>query len=291
MKYRLGMNLRHNVWFGGFALVWASVVNGCGDYSDRSVETTGTSAPATSDAETMTPTSSAPTSTAPTTTTPASTTAAETPATETVAQTSATETAAPSTPPDAVCEAVAACGGDVVGTWAAKSSCLTVDGDVNMTGFGLGCSESPTTGELAVSGNWTFTADGMVTDETTTTGSANVGLLAECLTISGTVTACDRVGSAITTMGYLSATCADDAATGGCSCPATADQMGGAASVAMRPIQEGTYTLAENVISIQDNRNNLNEYSYCVQGDIMIASLKSIPKAGPVTGQIVFQRQ
>ncbi len=59
----------------------------------------------------------------------------------------------------------------------------------------------------------------------------------------------------------------------------------------MRSIKAGTYTVAENVLSIKDNRNNLNEYSYCIQGDIMIATLKSTPKAGPVAGQIVFQRQ
>jgi hypothetical protein len=255
-------------------LVVTGALGGCGDYSDRVISTTNaaaTSAPAASSAA------------------PAASSAA--PAASSAAA-PASATGAPSAPPEALCEAVTACGGDVVGTWAAKSSCLTMSGNVDMTGFGLGCTTSPATGEFEVTGSWTFGADGMVTDETVTTGNETIALLAECLTVSGTVTACDRIGGALPTIGFTAdAVCTDDTTTGGCDCPAVANQMGGAASLAMRPIKTGTYTVADNVISIKDNRNNLNEYSYCVQGDIMIATLKSLPKAGPITGQIVFQRQ
>lgn len=269
------------VSLSGLIVAATSVLVGCGDYSDR-VVSTGNPAAGT--------TAAGATSAAVATTAPAATSAA--PAASSSDPAPAQSTSAPSTPPTAVCEAVTACGGDVVGTWAAKSSCLTVNGNVDMSGFGLGCTESPTTGELAVTGNWTFSADGMVTDETVTTGNQTIALQPACLMVSGTVTACDRVGGAMTTIGFTSDTvCADDATTGGCSCPAAANQMGGAASLAMRSIKAGTYTVADNVLSIEDNRNNLNEYSYCVQGDIMIATLKSLPKAGPVTGQIVFQKQ
>lgn len=261
-------------------LVVASVMAGCGDYSDRTVSTSSPSIPTT-----VVPgasTAGAPSIAPP----PPATSAAVEPTGP------APSEVAPSVPPVAVCEAVAACGGDVVGTWAAKSSCLTVAGNMDMTGFGLGCSESPTNGELAVSGNWTFTADGKVTDETLTTGSQDIDVLAACLTVSGTVTACDRLGGALPTLGFAAGTtCTDNVETGGCDCPATANQMGGAASIAQRPIKTGTYTVADNVISVKDNRMNLNAYSYCIQGDIMIATVASTPKAGPVTGQIVFQRQ
>ncbi len=270
--------------------VTASLVGGllvaCGDYSDR----TATPGPAAT-----TPADPSPVSPAGTTTTapgPAETTAPAETTTPGPAETTA-PAPDPNTPaPEAVCEPVTVCGGDVVGTWTATGSCLTVDGSVDMSGFGLGCTEAATTGELEVSGSWTFSADGMVTDETVTTGNQTIDLQPECLMVSGTVTACDRVGGAMTTIGFTADTvCTDDAATGGCSCPAAANQMGGAASLAMRSIKAGTYTTADNVLSVKDNRNNLNEYGYCVQGDYMVVSLKSLPKAGPVAGQVVFKRQ
>ncbi len=202
MKHSRVRHLRKFASVSGFITAVASATTGCGDYSDR-VESTVAPAATTS---TSNEASTTVASTAPATTTVATTTVAET----------STSASGPSTPPEALCEAVVACGGDVVGAWAATSSCLTVDGNVDMSGFGLGCTESPTTGELEVSGKWTFTADGMVTDETVTTGTQTIGLLASCLTVSGTVTACDRVGSAMTTIGFASSVCTDDAATGGC---------------------------------------------------------------------------
>lgn len=265
-------------------VVAASMTAGCGDYSDRVVSTGSPAAP-------TTPAAGATTAAAATTAGMAS--MAPPPATSaaaTMAPEPSATMAGPSVPPEATCEAVTACGGDVVGTWAAKSSCLPVTNNLDMTGFGLGCSEAPVTGMLAVTGNLTLSADGMVTDETVTTGTETIALPAGCLMISGTVTACDRVGGPMTAIGLMS-TCLDDTVTGGCNCDATANQTGGAASLSMRPIKAGTYTVADNVLKIEDNRANVNEYSYCVQGDIMIATLKSLPKAGPVGGQIVFQRQ
>jgi hypothetical protein len=291
MRHSGVRHLGRFVSFGSIAVAAAGVVNGCGNYDDRVGSTVAPGATTATTSEGNTPTSSAPATSAPATTAPASTTPEST---STVAATSSVEetSSEPATPPpEAVCEAVTACGGDVVGTWTATSSCLKVEGNVDMSGFGLGCTESPTSGELAVTGSWTFTADGMVTDETMTTGGQTIELQAACLTVSGTVTACDRVGGAMTTIGFKSATCTDDAATGGCTCPAEAAQTGGAGSLAMRSIKAGTYTVADNVLSIKDNRNNLNEYSYCIQGGNMVATLKSLPKAGPVAGQIVFQRQ
>ncbi len=192
--------------------------------------------------------------------------------------------------PEASCEVVTACGGDVVGTWSAMKSCLPVTGNVDMTGFGLGCSDSPVSGDLAVTGNWTFNEDGSMTDETSTTGEQDLALLAACLDVSGTVTTCDRVGAPLASLGFIEVTCADDAETGGCSCPATVEQAGGAALVSFDAMDSGDYTIADNVLTISDGRNEA-QYAYCVEGDIMTVSPQSVSKAGPVGGTIVFVRQ
>ena len=44
------------------------------------------------------------------------------------------------------CANVSACGGSVVGTWTASSSCLSVSGQLDLSSFfGAGCSSAPVT--------------------------------------------------------------------------------------------------------------------------------------------------
>jgi hypothetical protein len=159
-----------------------------------------------------------------------------------------------------------------------------------MMGFGLGCTDSPVSGDLSVTGRWTFNADGTMSDETITTGEEQLALLAGCLEVSGTVTTCSRVGGALTSLGFSAVTCTDDAATGGCGCPATVEQAGGMALVSFDAMESGNYTAADNAITITDGRNEAL-YAYCVTGDIMTVSPQTVGAAGPVRGTIVFQRQ
>lgn len=192
--------------------------------------------------------------------------------------------------PEASCEVVTPCGGDVVGTWVAGSSCLPVTGNVDMMGFGLGCTDSPVSGDLAVTGTLTFGADGSVADETTTTGNQNLALLASCLDVSGTITTCDRVSAPLSSLGFADVECTPDETTGGCSCPATVDQSSGMAMISFDAIDSGDFTAADNVLTITDGRNE-TQYTYCVEGDVLTISPQTVRPTGPVGGTIVFARQ
>src|SRR5438045_2418570 len=84
------------------------------------------------------------------------------------------------------CSDVAPCGGDIVGTWSVTSSCLTVSGQLDPSGFfGTTCPSIPVQGSLQVSGTWTANPDGTYTDDTTTTGTEQLALASGCLSFSG----------------------------------------------------------------------------------------------------------
>lgn len=121
--------------------------------------------------------------------------------------TSGSSGASSSGPPATCSSNVAACGGSVVGTWTATSSCLSVSGQVDMTQFGLGCTSAPVTGSLQVTGTWTANSDGTYSDNTTTSGSEQLMLPASCLLISGTTTTCDDISGPLQAAGYASVTC------------------------------------------------------------------------------------
>ncbi|HTV23303.1 MAG TPA: hypothetical protein VMG12_31660 [Polyangiaceae bacterium] len=201
--------------------------------------------------------------------------------------------ASPVVPVEADCDAVEACGGDVVGTWAVAGSCLPISGMADMAGFGLGCTAAPVTGALEVSGTWRANADGSFTDETTTSGDSAIELPAECLNVSGTTTTCDRLGGALQALGYASVTCANAASGGGCSCSATAAQTGGLAMVVFGAASSGSYTVADNVVTTSTPAGSSTEYAYCVSdtGRAMVMTPKTIGKTGALTGTIAFAKQ
>jgi hypothetical protein len=188
-------------------------------------------------------------------------------------------------PVEASCEAVVPCGGNVVGTWAVAGSCLPVSGMVDVAGFGLGCTTAAVTGMLEVTGTWTANADGTFMDQTVTSGDSQLALPPECLNVSGTVTTCDRLGGAFQALGYAAVTCAD-AAGGGCTCSATAQQAGGLAVVAFGPPSSGTYTTANDVLTTSAGGDQA--YAYCVSGNTMVMTPQTPGKTGTLTGTIAF---
>jgi hypothetical protein len=188
---------------------------------------------------------------------------------------------------EASCDNVAACGGDVVGTWSVGGSCLTVSDMADISGFGLGCMLVPVEGTLQVTGTLIFNADGTFTDTTVTSGDITFSLPPECLMISGTSTTCDRIGGpAQQSLGFATLTCTDNTETGGCDCPGTIDQAGSMAFVVRNGPTEGMYTSADNVLTM-----GTTEYTYCVEENILTMSLQSTPKPGPVTGTVALQKQ
>lgn len=191
------------------------------------------------------------------------------------------------TPVEADCDAVEPCGGAVAGAWVAAGSCLPVSGMVDVSGFGLGCTQVPVTGTLEVAGPWTANPDGTFVDQTTTSGDSELALPPACLNISGTVTTCDRLGGALQALGYAEVTCVDAASGGGCTCAASVQQTGGLASVSLSPASGGTYASANNVLTTTSAGVD-TAYAYCVSGNQMIMTPQTVRATGALTGTIVF---
>jgi len=180
------------------------------------------------------------------------------------------------------CTDVAACGGDVQGTWTVSSSCLDLSGELDVSGFGLGCTSVPVTGSLHVTGTWTANADGTYSDNTSTAGTAQITVPAACLNVSGTTTTCDRISGPLQGLGYGTINCSS-VASGGCSCSADIQQMGGLGLASVDPQTSGNYSTATDVLTIDSTQQ-----SYCVTGNQMSWTPKS---TGAVTkGSIGFQK-
>jgi hypothetical protein len=190
--------------------------------------------------------------------------------------------------PEASCENVMACGGALIGTWSALDSCLPVTGQADLTGFGLNCTSAPISGSLQVTGTWTAREDGTLTDNTTTAGTLQLELPAECLNISGTTTTCDRVGGPLQALGFSSVNCTPSAS-GGCSCSAGVQQSGGIGFVSFDASSGGTYMTAADALTTSDRRTT--EYAYCVSGTTLTLTPRSTGKTGTVAGTIVLQKQ
>jgi hypothetical protein len=181
------------------------------------------------------------------------------------------------------CTDVAACGGEVVGTWSVASSCLTVSGHLDGSGFfGAGCPSLPVTGSLRVSGAWTANSDGTYTDDTMTTGTEQIALASGCLFYSGASLTCDQASGAVQAMGYSSVTCTSVAG-GGCNCSATVEQHGGLGWLSADPQTAGNFTTASGAITL----DGTNAYAYCVSGGKMTLTPRT---QNPTTsGAVIFQ--
>jgi hypothetical protein len=162
------------------------------------------------------------------------------------------------------CDSVAACGGDLAGTWTVTSTCLRVGGDLDVGLVGAGCPTTPVTGSLQVTGTITAGADGTYADDTTTSGSEQFNLAPGCLTISSTPVNCDGAANFIKNLGFATLTCAP-AAGGGCACSGTVDQRGGIGALSVAPSTNGNYTRAGNVVTISNDGGDV-PYAYCVSG-------------------------
>ena len=120
------------------------------------------------------------------------------------------------------CKAVTACGGDLVGAWTVKSSCLKTTGTADISYLGLACLTAEITGSIDVTGTFTLGADGKYTDTTVAKGSDSWVLGAPCLELSGTKVTCSGVSSVfaatLSSYGYQDFKCVDAASGGGCTC-------------------------------------------------------------------------
>jgi hypothetical protein len=199
-------------------------------------------------------------------------------------------------PPEASCDNVTGCGGEVAGNWFAVDSCLSVSGMANLSALGIGCAEATASGTLEVTGNWTF-ADGpadndeILNDTTQTTGQILLGLGPMCLNVSGTTVGCTDIAGPLASIGFESTTCVNSATiAGGCDCTGVVDQAGTAGFVTFDAGAMGLWSTEENSLTVAGFTTV--DYGYCIEEDAFLhVSVASSNPNGVVTGTIVFQKQ
>jgi non-reducing end alpha-L-arabinofuranosidase len=178
---------------------------------------------------------------------------------------------------------VTPCGGTLTGTWTVVSACLAVSGSADMQAmFGLSCPTGQVTGSLTVAGTWTAKSNGAFVDGTTTTGTEQIKLGAECKTLSAAPVTCEKIGRVMEGPYYETASCTD-AADGGCTCTVTVNHTGSMGFVTADPQTSGNFTSADNAIT---NTQDDSKYSYCVEGKKLTLSFQGTPAA---MGTIVLQ--
>jgi hypothetical protein len=187
------------------------------------------------------------------------------------------------------CPGGSPCGGNVVGTWNVTSTCLKLSAtNLDISAAGLdpsSCTNVTASGSLNVSGTWTANADGTYTDGTTTSGTVQIGLVAGCLRLSGTMVTCDGISRPMEGLGFSTVTCVA-ASGGGCTCTGTVQHPGSLGLLSADPQTAGGYTTSGNMLTtdaVPEAR-----YAYCVSGSTLTMTPQS---ASPTTsGTIVFQK-
>lgn len=196
-------------------------------------------------------------------------------------------------PPDASCDNVTGCGGEVESVWFAIDSCLTVSGIADLTAHGIGCTEGEASGTIEVTGNWTIAADGTLTDTTQTTGTVELKLAPECKDVSGTVTQCDAIaGPMWASLGFVrdDSFCVDsETIEGGCDCTGVLNQAGAAGFITLDVAATGLYETEGNTLTFTGYETV--DYDYCVDGNFMHVTPTTAYDIGTVTGTILFRRQ
>jgi hypothetical protein len=167
---------------------------------------------------------------------------------------------------------------------------VTVTGSVDLTPLGISCTVGTVTGTFHVTGTWVANSDGTYSDNTNTAGTAQLELPAECHNVSGTTATCVGLAGGIPNLGYATATCSDNSATGGCTCPVTAAQDGWMGTISPNASMGDAYTISNNVITVSDGRNHTTPYQYCVATNTMTV-IPQGTKYGTVAGTIVLQKQ
>lgn len=160
------------------------------------------------------------------------------------------------------CASAAACGGNVTGNWTVASACFDVSGDMDVSALGLGCHSAAVTGSRTVGGTFIANADGTYVDRTTTSGEDQLTLSPACLSVSGVVVTCERIGPVFEIYGYDSVTCAD-AGDGSCLCDAVLAQSSGLGVLSMEPRAQGSFTTSGHTLTLNDGLNDSQSYEYC----------------------------
>ena len=198
----------------------------------------------------------------------------------------ATGGSGPATGGAANCPSTTLCGsGDVTGTWKVTSSCLTLSGEVDMTG--LGCPTAPiSAGQLTVTGTWSANA-GLYTDSTNTQGTVYFTLAPDCLSISNSPpTPCSQISQSLP--GFTKDSTCTTNASNGCDCTGIVNGQGSMGVPSANPGTYDAYSTDNNLLTLSNNHDQ-TPYSYCVSGDTLTVIPQ--PTHPTIAGTITLQKQ
>jgi hypothetical protein len=171
------------------------------------------------------------------------------------------------------CLAIAACGGDVVGTWTLASACTT--GHLTRESNGCAITNTFTGVAPAVSGTTTFGADGTFTVSQFSTENQSIDVSPTCLSMGQT---CAQFASA--NLAAWTPQCSPTAS-GGCAC---------AGSIQSGFHQFGTYSTSVNTLIETVNGGTPVGLGYCVQSAAQVTQLTLIGATamGPMGGDTKY---
>ena len=180
------------------------------------------------------------------------------------------------------CSTVAACGGDIVGTWKFVSACGKLTGTITEPGS---CTVDVSEVLSTASGTETFNADGTYMVDESTSESDNFSFGAACLSAGGVTQTCAQLASALMSSAmaaHPSATispweCSQGPAVGGCSCNA---------SVTVPGLASGTYTTVGSAVTLTPSAAMAETSGYCVKGSelSLIATSQELGMASLMSG-------
>ncbi len=159
------------------------------------------------------------------------------------------------------CGKVAACGGDIVGTWTIAAACANASSSA--TSNTMCPNESVQSTTLTASGTATFNSDLTYSVDVTESLSETVIVPTSCLTVGTTTITCDELSTAFggalaTDAGAPTATCTSSG--GNCDC--TISLTG------LSTHETGTYTLSNDTV-LTTTGGTTSSGDYCVQGNTL----------------------
>jgi hypothetical protein len=160
------------------------------------------------------------------------------------------------------CGKVAACGGDIVGTWNIVTACANASS--SSTSNTMCPNESLQSTSLTASGTATFNADMTYSVDVTESLSETVIVPTSCLTVGTTTITCDELSTAFggalaTDAGAPMATCTSSG--GNCDCTISLSGLS--------THETGTYTLSNNSVVTTPMGGTASSGDYCVQGNTL----------------------
>jgi hypothetical protein len=179
------------------------------------------------------------------------------------------------------CGKVAACGGNLVGTWKFVAGCANA---ASSGGSTSACPNETQVVSVSVSGSVTFNSDLTFSVDVTESVSDHVVVPTSCLTVAGMSVSCDALATALSAAQGVDA---GGGSTSTCSMSGTACDCDVSLS-GLTTQQMGTYTVSNN--SFVTSSGGMGGGDYCVQGNTLHLISSSMMTGGVATDLVATKQ-